>query len=101
MRELAFLTAAPEELSAWRETPLTQALIELLASETARCEGTILELVRKGEFPEARMLSGKLEAIRELTAAVSYSPTPQVLAMEEPFIDPAFRWSLRNDSEKE
>mgnify|MGYP001609196419 CR=1 FL=1 len=79
MIDLAFLRAAPEELSAWREIPLTRALIDMLESETARCEDTILELVRKGEFPEARCLTGKLEAIRELTAAVGYAPTPQLL----------------------
>ena len=90
---LPFFVLPEEERAEWRGSPVTVEFIKYIDLAEAMCADEIVACVRKGHAKEAEILSGKLEAIQDIKAAMAKRMTPSNTASDDNFVDPAALWS--------
>ena len=93
METPAFLALSAEEMSSWKDAPITKLYLEWLEWEEGRCREAIVDAVAGDHDAHARILVGALKTLRNVKSAV-FIPAALPEVEEDDYIDPATRPSI-------
>lgn len=82
---------SPQELSSWRELPVTARVLDWLRGQVKVYQENIPDYIVRNEIEKARAAAGALRGYEEILAALTAEPIEQETEPEAPFRDPAAR----------
>jgi len=89
------LTLPEADLAPWLDQPLSKALVQWLSEQVDIYRRRIPALVVNNDLDKARTATGALNAYEEILMTLEPKARPIEPPDEEPFTDPATRFSVR------
>jgi len=83
------------EVLAWREHPVSAAMIGWLRERISVYQRDIPDYVVRGRIEDARAASGSLKGYQEILGAIMEDPPIEIATEVDDFEDPAMRPSLK------